>query len=95
MHCAQSLVDLLVETLTWNVRADSDMRVTNPGVESTLVQVASYLNALVTCLVVLQSVERFSTVGGRAEEDDAIIPAIAKSDPTPALLVHDGLEFLS
>ena len=45
-----------------------------------------------SCYVVLQSVELFSSVSSRGKENNTVISSIPKSHPTPSFLVHNGLE---
>lgn len=94
MDRLEGLVDLLLEGFAGDVGADGDVGVADPGIQSALIQVPGHFDALMPGHVVLEGVELLGAIGGRGEEDDAVVPPISESDPAPALLVHDGLELL-
>lgn len=87
-------VDLLFERFARDVRANGDVGVSSPGLESFLVQISGNIDTFVPGYVVFKSVEALSSVSSWGKENNSIVSSISEGDPTPAFLVHDGLKFL-
>lgn len=69
--------DLLVEGFSFDVGANGQMRMADPDVQGSLVQILSDFESLVTGYIVLQCVKLFSAVSSRGEEDDTVIPPVS------------------
>ena len=77
MHDFDGFSDLLIEGFSFDVGANGQMRMTDPDIQGSLIQILSNFKSLVTGYIVLQCVKLFSSVGSRGEEDDTIVPSIS------------------
>lgn len=69
--------DLLFKGFSFDVGANGQMRMADPNIQGSLVQILSNFKSLVTGYIVLQCVKLFSTVGSRSEENNTIIPSVS------------------
>ena len=94
INSVDGVAELLVKSLSSDVGTDGDVGMASPGIEGLLVQSSSQLNPFASGNVVLQRVERLSSVSRRDQMDDPIVSLISERGPGPPLLVHDRLELL-
>lgn len=92
LHCLYSEVDLIRKRLSFYVRADGHIRMTNPCSKSFIIQLSCELRSLCSRSIIFESVKFFCSFGCCIHEDNWVISFVSNIRPSPAWLIKKCLE---
>lgn len=91
LDCFDGEIYLVLEWLARDVWADGHVGMSNPSIESALVQCSRLFCSLMPGLVIGQGVIFLRPVCCSIHEDNAIVPLVSEPGPRPSLLIQHSL----